>query len=161
MNLLSAYQARISNDNLKITLFDKDKNLVLVFHEDANDHLYKFHGNNISKMVKKLYKQELLKVYSAGSVYNIAQLYTMEQQARALEAIRLLYAMDHPSDKSLSAALVSPSVINATITPLDLSNARVMYGPCPDCLEGKPSRHKGMHHSWDPGGKATNPGQLL
>ena len=24
----------------------------------------------------------------------------------------------------------------------------VMYRPCPDCLEGKPSRHKGMHHSW-------------
>jgi len=44
VNLLSAYQARlngfmsrISNDNLKITLFNKDKNLVLVFHEDAND----------------------------------------------------------------------------------------------------------------------------
>ena len=44
MNLLSAYQARMngfmsrkSNDNLKITLFNKDKNLVLVFHEDAND----------------------------------------------------------------------------------------------------------------------------
>ena len=36
-----------------------------------------------------------------------------------------------------------------------------MCGPCSDCLEGKPFRHKGMHHSWDPGGKATNPGQLL
>jgi hypothetical protein len=133
--------SRISNDNLKITLYNKDKNLILVFHEDSNDHLYKCHANNISKMVKKLYKQELLKVYSEGSIYNIAQFYTMGQQARAQEAIRLHYTMDHPSDKSLSAALVSPSVINATITPLDLSNARVMYGPCPDCLEGKPSRH--------------------
>ncbi len=95
MNLLSAYQARlngfmsrISNDNLKITLFNKDQNLVLVFYEDSNDHLYKCHANTISKMVKKLYKQELLKVYSEGSVYNIAQFYTMEQQARAQEAIR-------------------------------------------------------------------------
>jgi len=79
--------------------------------------LYKCHANNISTMVKKLYKQELLKVYSESSVYNIAQFYTMEQQARAQEAIRLHYAMDHPSDKSLSAALVFPSVINATITP--------------------------------------------
>ena len=76
-------------------------------------------------------------MYSAGSVYNITQFYTLEQQARAQEAIRLHYAMGHPSDKSLSVALVSPSFINATITPLDLSNARVMYGPCPDCLEGK------------------------
>jgi hypothetical protein len=47
VNLLSAYQARlngfmsrISNDNLTITLFNKDKNLVLLFHEDAYDHLY-------------------------------------------------------------------------------------------------------------------------
>ena len=118
MNLLSAYQARlngfmsrISNDNLKITLFNKDKNLVLVFNEDSNDHLYKCHSNNISAMVKKLYKQELLKVYSESSVYNIAQFYN----------IRLHYAMDHPSDKSFSAALVSPSVTNATISPLDLS----------------------------------------
>jgi hypothetical protein len=58
VNLLSAYQARlngfmcrISNDNLQITLFNKDQNLVLVFHEDSNDHLYKCHANNISKMV--------------------------------------------------------------------------------------------------------------
>ena len=60
VNLLSAYQARlngfmsrISNDNLKITLIDKDANLVLVFHEDANDHLYKCQANIILTMVKK------------------------------------------------------------------------------------------------------------
>jgi len=74
VNLLSAYQARlngfmsrISINNLKITLFNKDKNLVIVFHEDADDHLYKCHANNISTMVKKLYKQELLKEYSESS----------------------------------------------------------------------------------------------
>jgi hypothetical protein len=50
-------------------------------------HLYKRHANNISKMVKKLYKQELLKMYSESSVYNIAQFYAMEQQAIAQEAI--------------------------------------------------------------------------
>jgi hypothetical protein len=67
VNLLSSYQARlngfmsrVSNDNLKIPLFNKDKNLVLVVHEDANDHSYKCHANNISTMVKKLYKQDLL-----------------------------------------------------------------------------------------------------
>ena len=98
-----------------------------MFLEDANDHLYKCHANNISMVVKKLYKQELLKMYSEGSVYNIAQFYNMEQQASAQEAIWLHYTMDHPSDKLLSAVLVSPSVINATNTPLDLSNARVMY----------------------------------
>ena len=72
MNLLSAYQARlngfmsrISNDNLKITLFNKDKNLVLVFHEAANDHLYKCHANNISKMcTNKSYLRCIAKVQS-------------------------------------------------------------------------------------------------
>ncbi len=58
-----------------------------MFHEDANDHLYKCDANNISTMVKKLYKQKLLKLYSEGSVYNIAQFCNMEQQAREQEAI--------------------------------------------------------------------------
>ena len=94
MYLLSAYQARlngfisrISNNNLKIALFNKDKNLVIVLHEDADDHLYKCHANNISTMVKKLYKSYLKCI------------------------------------------------------------AKV--------------RHKDMHHSWDPGGKATNPGSII
>jgi len=58
-------------------------------------------------MLKKLYKQNLLKVYNESSVYNIAQFYTMEQQAIAQEAVRLHYAMDDTSDKSISIAFVS------------------------------------------------------
>ena len=45
--------------------------VALMTDGDPNDHLYKCHANNISEMVKKLYKQELLKMYSEGSVYNI------------------------------------------------------------------------------------------
>ena len=36
------------------------KDLVSVFHEDVDDHLYKCHANNTtSTMVKKLYEQEI------------------------------------------------------------------------------------------------------
>ena len=48
------------------------KDLVSVFHEDVDDDLYKCHANNTtSTMVKKLYEQEIFKVYSERSGYNL------------------------------------------------------------------------------------------
>ena len=87
--------------------------------------------------------------------------YTLEQQKRAQEAIQLHQALNHPSDKALSAALGSKSYINLGITPLDLSNARAIFGPCPHCLEGKPYPHEGSHDTFDPGGEPTKAGELL
>jgi hypothetical protein len=87
--------------------------------------------------------------------------YTLEQQKRAQEAIQLHQALNHPSDKALGAALRSPSYINLNLTPIDLSNARAIYGPCPHCLEGKPVPHTGTHEAFDPGGEPQKPGELL
>jgi len=87
--------------------------------------------------------------------------YTLEQQKRAQEAIQLHQALNHPSDKALGAALGSKSYINLSITPLDLTNARAIYGPCPHCLEGKPLPHEGSHDTFDPGGEPTKAGELL
>ena len=70
-------------------------------------------------------------------------------------------SMGHPSDKSLGAALSSPSLINSGLTPLDLSNARAIFGPCPHCLEGKPYPHEGSHQTFDPGGEPQKAGELL
>ena len=87
--------------------------------------------------------------------------YTLEQQKRAQEAIQLHQALGHPSDKALGAALRSPSYINLNLTPVDLSNARAIFGPCPHCLEGKPVPHTGTHETFDPGGEPQKPGELL
>jgi len=87
--------------------------------------------------------------------------YTLEQQKRAQEAIQLHQALSHPSDKALGAALRSTSYINLGLTPVDLSNARAIYGPCPHCLEGKPVPHTGSHDTFDPGGEPQKPGELL
>jgi hypothetical protein len=41
---------------------------------------------------------------------------------------------------------------------MDLQNARAIYGPCPDCLEGKPQPSKRFHKSFDLSLKPTEPG---
>ncbi len=56
---------------------------------------------------------------------------------------------------------VSPSAINIKVPPMDLQNARAIYGPCPHCLEGKPQPSKGSHKSFDDSLKPTEPGELL
>jgi len=56
---------------------------------------------------------------------------------------------------------VSPSAINIKVTPMDLQNARAIYGPCPHCLEGKSQPSKGSHNSFDDSLKPTEPGELL
>ena len=87
--------------------------------------------------------------------------YTLDQQKRAQEAIQLHQALRHPSDKALGALLRSPSMINSGISPVDLANARAIWGPCPHCLEGKPLPHEGTHKTFDPGGEPQKPGELL
>jgi len=44
---------------------------------------------------------------------------------------------------------------------MDLQNARVIYGPCPHCLEGKPQSSKCSHKSFHDSLKPTEPGELL
>ena len=87
--------------------------------------------------------------------------YTLDQQKRAQEAVQLHQSLRHPSDKALGALLRSPSMINSGISPIDLANARAIWGPCPHCLEGKPLPHEGSHKTYDPGGEPQKPGELL
>jgi len=47
------------------------------------------------------------------------------------------------------------------VTPMDLHNARAIYGPCPHCLEGKPQPSKGSYKSFYDSLKKTEPGELL
>jgi hypothetical protein len=49
----------------------------------------------------------------------------------------------------LSTLLESTSAINIKITPMDLQNAYVIFGPGPHCLEGKPQPSKGSYKSFD------------
>ena len=167
-NILSLHQAQehgfrelTSHDQQRKILSNPKRGIALVFHKDDTDKFYKLHASKVVEYVRKVYTVALQDVYCESRVYNAAHFYTLDQQQRAQEAIRLHQAFNHPSDKALSTLLVSPSAINIKITPMDLQNARAIYGPCPHCLEGKPQPSKGSHKSFDDVLKPTEPGELL
>ena len=167
-NILSLHQAQehgfrelTSQDQQRKILSNPDRGIALVFHKDDTDKFYKLHASKVVEYIRKVYAIGLQDVYCESRVYNAAHFYTLDQQQRAQEAIRLHQAFNHPSDKALSTLLVSPSAINIKITPMDLQNARAIYGPCPHCLEGKPQPSKGSHKSFDDALKPTQPGELL
>ena len=150
-----------SKDQKRKILNHPEKGYCLVLHKDERDRFYKIHANAVESTLRSVYSTSLQRYYDDAYVYNAAHFYTMEQQQRAQEAIRLHQAFNHPSDKALSTLLVSPSAINIKVTPADLANARAIYGPCRHCLEGKAYPHVGSHKSWDPGNEPKEPGQLL
>ena len=167
-NILSLHQAQMhgfreltSQDQQRKILSNPERGIALVFHKDDNDKFYKLHASKVVEYVRKVYAIGLQDVYCERRVYNAAHFYTLDQQQRAQEAIRLHQAFNHPSDKALSTLLVSPSAVNIKITPIDLQNARAIYGPCPHCLEGKAQPSKGSHKSFDDALKPTEPGELL
>ena len=167
-NILSLHQAQVhgfreltSQDQQRKILSNPERGIALVFHKDDTDKFYKLHASKVVEYIRKVYSIGLQDVYCESRVYNAAHFYTLDQQQRAQEAIRLHQAFNHPSDKALSTLLVSPSAINIKVTPMDLQNARAIYGPCPHCLEGKPQPSKGSHKSFDDSLKPTQPGELL
>jgi hypothetical protein len=86
--------------------------------------------------------------------------YTRDQQERAARAVQLHNAMSHPSDAALIAMLQSPSFINCPITASDVVNARAIFGPCPQCSEGKPFPTTGNNPTYQDH-NISMPGQML
>ena len=134
-NILSLHQAQvhgfrelISQDQQRKILSNPERGIALVFHKDDKDKFYKLHASKVVKYIRKVYSIGLQDVYCESRVYNAAHFYTLDQQQRAHEAIRLHQAFNHPSDKALSTLLVSPSAINIKFTPMDLQNARAITG---------------------------------
>jgi hypothetical protein len=167
-NILSLHQAQVhgfceltSQDQQCKILSNPERGIALVFHKDDTDKFYKLHTSEVVEYFRKVYSIGLQNVYCESRVYNAVHFYTLDQQQRAQEAIRLHQALNHPSDKALLTLLVSPSAINIKVTPMDLQNARAIYGSCPHCLEGKPQLSKGSHKSFDDSLKPTEPGEML
>ena len=162
MDLLEelGYIDRKSEDRKTLYLYHKENKSVIAFKKDPFDRFWKCPVEEFDRELIRSFPivAQLHREYFA---YPMSAYYTVEQQRRAQEAIQLHQALDHPSDRSLTALLQSNSMINVPITAQDLANARAIYGPCPHCLEGKPKPHVGSHKTFDPGGAPTKPGQLL
>ena len=138
-NILSLHQAQVqgfreltSQDQQCKILSNPERGIALVFHKDDTDEFYKLHARKVVENIRKVYSIGLQDVYCEIRVYNAAHFYTLDQQQRAQEAIRLAC----------------------------VQNARAIYGPCPHCLEGKPQPSKGSHKSFDDSLKPTEPGEL-
>ena len=155
----SGYYLRVNKDNTIKYLYNPDIKSVIPFYLERDD-FHRASHIDLVKECRRMFPVMCAETYNAEMYIAAAQYYTVEQQKRAQEAIALHEALGHPSDKALSAYLQSPSSINNRVSVQDLRNARDIYGPCPNCLEGKPLPNHGRS-TWDPGGKPTTPGQLL
>ena len=60
-----------------------------------------------------------------------------EQQPRVQLFQELHYMYCHPSDTSFKAALSHGSILGTPLVPADVNLARLVLGPCPQCLAGK------------------------
>ena len=60
-----------------------------------------------------------------------------EQQPRVQLFQELHYMYCHPSDTSFKAALSHGSILGTPLVPADVDLARLVLGPCPQCLAGK------------------------
>ena len=162
MDLLEelGYVDRKSEDRQTLFLYHKENKSVIAFKKDPFDRFWKCPVEQFDAEILRAFPL-MAQLHRETFCYPMSAYYTVEQQRRAQEAIQLHQALDHPSDRALTALLGSPSMINVPITANDLANARAIYGPCPHCLEGKPKPHVGKHQTFDPGGEPTKPGQLL
>ena len=64
--------------------------------------------------------------------------YVSTEQRPRIELFRQLHYMYcHPSDTSFKAALSHGSILGTSLVPADVDLARLVLGPCPQCLAGK------------------------
>jgi hypothetical protein len=92
--------------------------------------------------------------------YESTMYFTAEQRRRAALVPPMHIALNHPSDAALTEAVNSPSFMNCPISGEDIVNARIIYGRCKECDEGKPHPSKGYNENLDRE-DIIAPGQLL
>eukprot|EP01036_Dinobryon_divergens_P035879 gene35879-46576_t len=63
--------------------------------------------------------------------------FSTEERTRAREAFELCSVLAHPGDSALSRLLDGNNLPNCHLTSRDLRHARLLFGPCPACIEGK------------------------
>jgi len=83
----------------------------------------------------------------AERTYDASMFFTAEQRRRAALIPPIHVALNHPSDAALIEASNSLSFTNCPISAEDIANARVIYGQCKDCAEGKPYPLKGRNET--------------
>ena len=158
-------------DNILIAIVDQNERLLLKFDYDPLDKFY--------NKVKAEHAFDLLDpakvsnqssepatalpnalVDEAERTYDASMFFTAEQRRKAALVPLIYVALNHPSDATLIGASNSPSLINCPISAEDIANARVIYGQCKNCAEGKLYPLKGRNETLERQ-DITAPGQLI
>ena len=117
MDLLEelGYIDRKSEDRKTLYLYHKENKSVIAFKKDPYDRFWKCPVHEFDAELIRSFPivAQLHREYFA---YPMSAYYTVEQQRRAQEAIQLHQALDHPSDRALTALLQSSSRSNVPIT---------------------------------------------
>jgi hypothetical protein len=160
----------VDKENLFYAIMDKDNRMLVKFDYDPADHFYKVkvdHAFDFMDPNRKAKPPESAStalpnaVIGAGdNQFDSVMYFSAEQRRRAALVPPIHIALNHLSDAALVEAVNSPSLMNCPISAEDVANARIIYGQCKDCLEGKPLPIKGSNSTLDKM-DIIAPGQLL
>ncbi len=76
---------------------------------------------------------------TASSTAAVAEMFTPEQRRRAAEVRHLHNVCGHPSDKTLTNALLNGLILGTPLTPRDVAAYRALFR-CPACVAGKTTK---------------------
>jgi hypothetical protein len=159
----------VDRENRFYAILDHNDRLLVKFDYDPVDHFYKVKADHAFDFMDPNRKAKPPEgsialpnaVVEAGDhKYDSVMFFTAEQRRRAALVPPIHIALNHLSDAALVEAVNSPSFMNCPISAEDIANARIIYGPCKDCMEGKPLPIKGHNETLDRE-DIIAPGQLL
>ena len=160
----------VDKENLFYAIMDKDDRMLVKFDYDPTDHFYKVKADHAFDFIdpnRKAKPPEGAAIALPNAVigagdhqFDAVMYFSAEQRRRAALVPPIHIALNHLSDAALVEAVNSPSLMNCPISAEDIANARIIYGPCKDCMEGKPLPIKGSNSTLDKM-DIIAPGQLL
>ncbi len=157
-------------DNTFIAIMSEDDRMLVRFDFDPLDKFYKVKADHAFDFMSPKRHDDPAEerhiilsnalIDMADRQYDSAMYFTAEQRRRAALVPPMHIALNHISDAALTEAVNSPSLMNCPISADDIVNARIIYGQCRECQEGKPLPLKGRNETLDRL-DIIAPGQLL
>jgi hypothetical protein len=127
--LIELYGGYFIGNKDNLIVFDKSKKVLLKAKTRLNGFWTITYGEIL--LAAKA-RPDIVKVYRADTAH-----FTAEERRRALEAFNLCAVLGHPGTETLKADLDNNCYPNTYLVGKDLENARIIYGECEACLEGK------------------------
>jgi hypothetical protein len=144
-------------DNTFVAIMGKNNRMLVRFNHDSEDIFYKVkadHAFDFMETPEHSAKERHIALSNAlvdmgEQRFKSTMCFTAEQRRRAALVPPMHMALKHPSDTALTEAINSPSFMNCPISKEDIVNARIIFGRCNECDEGKPNPSEGYNETLD------------